>query len=238
MEVMLVGGGPSLPAFETDIRLKKAAGVKLVTLNGAYNWAIERGLAPLSTIVVDAREFNKRFTKPVREDCMYFLASQCDPAVFEGLPKERTFIWHTSAEMIQDLLLHQYDYSFPVPGGSTVLLRAIPLFRMLGYKRFHLYGCDSCLMNVPDGSEIGRTDLPMQHHAYEQPENNDPAAIRVNVTGTSRVFYCYPWMISQAQEMQDLIRGLGEEIELEIYGDGLLAYLLRTAAEMEWTANP
>jgi hypothetical protein len=233
MEVMILGGGPSMPAFLEDIREKKKHGVKLVTLNGAYNWALAHDLAPLNTIIVDARAFNARFTKPVRDDCTYLIASQCDPAVFAGLPKDRTFIWHTSAEMIQDLLRKQYETSFPVPGGSTVLLRAIPLLRMLGYKRFHLYGCDSCLMTAPDGPETERV-----HHAYPQPENDDPASIAVNVTGTSRIFHCYPWMISQAQEMQDVIRGLGEEIELEIYGDGLLAYLLRSAAEMWWAEHP
>jgi hypothetical protein len=165
-------------------------------------------------VMVDARPFNARFTQPVVDHCKYFIASQCDPTTFEGLPKDRTYIWHTSAELLNDILAKQYRTWYPVPGGSTVLLRAIPLFRMLGFKQFHLFGCDSCLDN-----EV--------HHAYEQIENDGQISIPVNVGG--KIFNCNPWMISQAQEFIDLIRMLGDEIELNIYG-GLLRHILETGA--------
>ena len=44
-----------------------------------------------------------------------------------------------------------------------------------------------------------------------------------------KIFNCNPWMISQAQEFIDLIRMLGDEIELNIYG-GLLRHILGTGA--------
>jgi 6-hydroxymethylpterin diphosphokinase MptE-like len=229
-EVMIVGGGPSALQYLDQIReMRVDYGVKLVTLNGAYNWAIERGLTPSAQIIVDAREFNARFTKPVVDGCKYLIASQCHPSVLEGLPKDRTYLWHTSAEMIDDLLKARYDDAnpaFPVPGGSTVLLRAIPLLRMLGFAKFHLFGCDSCLANV------GGT---LMHHGYKQPENDGVAVIPTMVAG--RVFYCHPWMISQGKEIQDLVKVLGDEIELEIYGDGMLAHMLRAAAEVDAPAE-
>jgi hypothetical protein len=40
-------------------------------------------------------------------------------------------------------------------------------------------------------------------------------------------------MISQAQEFLDLIKFLGSEIELEVYGDGLLAHILNVGAEKQ-----
>ena len=169
---------------------------------------------------MDARAFNARFTKPVIDGCKYLLASQCDPSVFEGLPVDRTFIWHTSTDLIKDLLNAQYEKWWYVPGGSTVLLRAIPLLRMLGFTRFHLYGCDSCLA-AGDA-----------HHAYAQPENDAAVVVPLSVQG-DRIFYCHPWMIAQAQEMMDLIRVLGEEIELAVHGDGLLAHMLSAAAGLE-----
>ena len=164
--------------------------------------------------MVDARPFNARFCKPVIADCKYFIASQCHPTVFEGLPKERTYIWHTGEELVNDILDKQDEHWWHIPGGSTVLLRAIPLFRMLGFKRFHLFGCDSCLDNET-------------HHAYEQTENDGDIVLPVNVGG--KIFYCNPWMISQAQEFIDLIRVLGDEIELEIY-EGLLHHILEIGA--------
>ena len=183
---MIVGGGPSLPQHIEKIKQLRANGVKLITINNAYNWCLDNGLTPSAMVMVDARKFNARFTKPVVEDCKYFIASQCNPSVFEGLPKDRTYIWHTQADLLKDILDEQYKTWWSVPGGSTVLLRAIPLFRMLGFKRFHLFGCDSCL---------GEDEM---HHAYEQKENDGQLVMPVNVSG--KIFNCNPWMVSQAQE--------------------------------------
>jgi hypothetical protein len=165
---------------------------------------------PSAYVMVDAREFNARFVEKVIPDCKYFIASQCHPSVFDKLPKERTYIWHTTAESINDLLAKEYKNWYPVPGGSTILLRTIPLFRMLGFRRFHLFGCDSCL---EDGA----------HHAYEQKENDNQPVISVRIGG--KVFSCHPWMVSQAKEFIDLIGCIGDVIELEIYG-GMLHQIL------------
>ena len=215
IEVMIVGGGPSLPQHIEKIKQLRANGVKLITINNAYKWCLDNGLTPSAMVMVDARKFNARFTKPVVEDCKYFIASQCNPSVFEGLPKDRTYIWHTQADLLKDILDEQYKTWWSVPGGSTVLLRAIPLFRMLGFKRFHLFGCDSCLSEDE------------MHHAYEQEENDGQLVMPVNVSG--KVFNCNPWMVSQAQEFIDLIKMLGDEIELAIYG-GLLHHILESGA--------
>ena len=165
--------------------------------------------------MLDALEFNLSFTKPVVDYCKYFLASQCNPKAFEGLPKDRTYLWHTQAEFLNDELAKQFEAWYPVPGGSTVLLRAIPLFRMLGFKRFHLFGGDSCLEEN-------------EHHEYEQKENDKQLVIPVNVDG--KIFSCNPWMMCQAQEFIEIVKMLGDEFELEIYGGGLLSYILETGA--------
>jgi hypothetical protein len=217
VEVMILGGGPSLSKHEHEIRELKDSGAKVVTLNGAYNWCLERGIVPVNQVMVDARAFNARFVDPPRDDCLYFIASQCHPDVLKNLPKERTYLWHTSAQQIVPALKEQYEVFFPVPGGSTVLLRAIPLLRMLGFKRFHLFGCDSCLTEA-------------QHHAYNQPENDSEIVIPIVVGG--KVFRCHSWMAAQAREFISLIQQLGDEIELQVHGDGLLAYILETGARM------
>jgi len=214
IEVMIVGGGPSLSQHIEKIKKLRAKGVKLITINNAYKWCIDNGLTPSAMVMVDAREFNARFTKPVVDDCKYFLASQCNPLCFEGLPKDRTYLWHTQVDDLNEVLAEQYETWHPIPGGSTVLLRAIPLFRMLGFKRFHLFGCDSCIEED-------------KHHAYEQVENDGQLVMPVNVSG--KIFNCNPWMVSQAQEFIDLIKMLGDEIELEIYG-GLLHHILESGA--------
>jgi SAM-dependent methyltransferase len=244
-ECMILGGGPSMAAFEDEIKKNRADGVKLLTLNGAYNWAVRHGITPSAQIVVDARAFNARFVDPIVDGCKYLISSQCDPSVFEHLPKERTFIWHTTAEMIQDILQEAYPLRWwSIPGGSTVLLRAIPLMRMLGYRKFILYGCDSCLQEYEspeykaevrqyrNGKLAGQPayDLQYVHHAYEQKENDAELVLPVIVDPGGRLFHCHTWMISQAHEFLDLIKYLGDEIELDVKGDGLLSHILQVGA--------
>lgn len=230
-EVMILGGGPSLAGQLDTIRRMRFEGKKLVTLNGAYNWAIENGLEVSAQIVVDARPFNSRFVKPVQQSTIYLMGSQVDPSVLEGLPKERTLLWHTTAEAIKDILEEECPGQwFGVPGGSTVLLRAIPLLRMLGYSRFHLFGCDSCCFADGSGVSWGQP-AKTAHHAYSQPENDGVPIIPVTVGG--RVFKCFPFMIAQAQEFMNLIRIMGDMFELQVHGGGLLAWILQHGAQVD-----
>lgn len=225
IQIMFLGGGPSMLQFVDEIKEKRESGVKLVTFNGAYNWALEQGLKPSAQIIVDARPFNARFTKPVIDECKYLLASQCDPSVFENMPRDRTYLFHSMPNLVGDILDEYYKPGgwHAVPGGSTVLLRAIPMMRMLGYRWFHLYGCDSCLAVNPSGEKL--------HHAYPQPENDGALVLPVTINPGNRVFYCHPWMVSQAQEFIDTIRKMGDLINLEIHGDGLLSYILEMGVD-------
>ena len=219
IELMVLGGGPTLNSFVEEIKEKREQGVKLITLNGSYNWAIEHGLTPSATVICDAREFDNRFVKPVVDGCKYLMCSQVHPSVLEGLPKDRTYLWHTSAEVLFEILKANYQVCYPIPGGSTVLLRAIPLLRMLGFTKFHLYGCDSCMLGD-------------SHHAYEQKENDGVTILPLSVTG-GRVFQCTAAQASQAQEFITMIQLLGDEIQLEVYGDGLLAHILKVGASLD-----
>jgi hypothetical protein len=222
MEVMILGGGWSLPAHLEDIKRKRAEGVKLVTLNGTYNWAIDNGLEPSATILVDSRPFNARFTKPVLEHTRYLIASQCHPSVLEGLPKERTMLWHTMYDDVKDIIKEHYPTSWPVPSCTTVLNTSIPLLRMLGFKKFHLYGCDSCI--APD---------KVTHHAYSQPENDSDWVVPIAVQPGNRMFWGHPWMAAQGQQFMEMLKLMKDEVEIEVYGDGLLKHILDVGASLD-----
>lgn len=224
-EVMLIAGGPSLNDFTDEIIQKRAAGMPMVTTNGTYNWAIANGMNPSMQMIIDSREFNKRFVRPLVDGCKYFIASQCHPSVFEGLPEDRTYIWHplnpesenkTAAKILDDF----YEIWFSTPGGSTVTLRGLCLLRQLGFHKIHVYGFDSCYREE-------------EHHAYEQPENDyeSPRTLPVSVGG--RVFMCDPWMFCQAEEFMKQVGVFGDEIDLDIKGDGLIAHIIKTGAELQ-----
>lgn len=216
-EVVLLAGGPSLSTQFDEIKRLRESGCCLVTCNGAYAWALERGLSLSAQIVLDAREFNARFARPVVDKCKYLIASQVHPATLEGLPRDRTLLWHSGiSKENEQLVLERTGNYFPVPGGSTVVLRAIALLRMLGYWRFHIFGFDSCVR--PDGA----------HHAYAQAENDNEVVVPVTCGG--KTFECTPWMLSQASEFRDLVKFLGDEVELAVYGEGLIATMIATGA--------
>jgi SAM-dependent methyltransferase len=219
-----------------EIKELRAQGCKLVTLNGAYNWALRHGLVVSSTVVCDARPFNARFTHPVAAEPQYLICSQCDPSVLAGLPRERTWLWNTSWGEIQPILEELVGPGkwFGVYGGCTVLLRAIPLLRMLGYCKFHLFGCDSCVQMEEvtfKPYQNFKTSGGTVHHAYEQPEN-DQAPIFATLVGGRR-FYCTAWQIAQGTEFIELIRQMGNEFDLAIYGDGLLRWILEHGAKLD-----
>lgn len=216
-EVIVLCGGPSMNDCVDTIRGLRESGAALVTVNGAYEWALKHGLEPSVQIVLDAREFNARFARPVTPYTKYLIASQVHPKTLEGLPRERTFLWHSGVSDENEQLIRELQGNFfPIPGGSTVVLRAIPLLRMIGFHRLHLFGFDSCVR----GS---------QHHAYAQPENNNEQTVPVTCGG--QVFECTPWQISQASEFRDVVAFMGDEVECAVYGDGLIAAIIRTGAD-------
>ena len=219
-EIMMLCGGPSLNDYTDEIKELRAQGMPMITTNGTYNWAIEHGMTPSMQLVIDAREFNKRFVTPVVDDCKYMIASQCHPSVFEGLPQDRTFVWQvTSTDEVEELLDELYKMWFPCPGGSTVTLRGLCLLRMLGFHKIHMYGFDSC----------HRED---EHHAYEQSENDYAKARTIPVSVGGRVFKCDPWMFCQAKEFMQMTNLLGDEVDLDVKGDGLIAHIIKTGAEL------
>lgn len=220
-EVVLLAGGPSMLANVDLIKSLRAEGCALVTTNGAYAWAIEQGMVPSAQVVLDARAFNARFTSPQVETCRYLIASQVHPSTLKGLPHDRTYLWHSGISQANEQLVRErYGIYYPVPGGSTVVLRALPLLRMLGFKKFHIFGFDSCSLN---GS----------HHSYPQLENDDE--VEVPITCAGRTFSCTGWQVSQANEFQDIVKFLGDEVELNVVGDGLIAWMIKTGAGMAST---
>jgi hypothetical protein len=254
-EIMVLAGGATLNDFEDQIiewrtkgrpyspEIDGAAGISeeeyeptpmlMITVNGSYNWALERNLAPSLQLVIDARDFNQRFTKLVpglTDNTKFVCASQCHPSVFDGLPldEDRVFIWQVSAseELLETVEKHygtRYKDWYPCPGGSTVMLRGLPLLRMLGYHKMHVFGFDSCVF---DGK---------YHHAYPQEENDGIGLLEIIVAGKTpltKTFKCFYWQVYQAREFQDMARRLLQDVDMIIYGDGMIAYMLETAVQL------
>jgi hypothetical protein len=162
------------------------------------------------------------------------VASQCDPDTWaQVIGRENTWIFHAVAgdnDAIKPVLDAFYLKNWaPTPGGTTVILRAISLLRMMGFLRFDLFGVDSCFMGD-------------KHHAYPQPENegDKPQAFTVQPTGhpeLARTFMCTGWHISQLECFLQNVRINGQHYLLNVHGDGLLAFALKASADVQWSED-
>src|SRR5262245_26650791 len=56
--IALVCGGPSLKETEKELVQCAWAGAKVIAVNGAYQWCIDRNIRPSGFVMLDAREFN------------------------------------------------------------------------------------------------------------------------------------------------------------------------------------
>lgn len=225
--ICLLGGGPSLNDTLPELLELLRDGAKLVTVNGAYHWALEHNLTPQTQIVMDARASNARFVDPPLPRCHYAMSSTCHPDLWDRLEgRERVWIWHPvqrADPMAADLDAYYLKAWEPVGGGTTVITRALFVLRMLGYVRFDLFGVDSCWLNG-------------QHHAYGQAENDGDHRYRVTVNPSghpemAREFQCAGWHLKQIEDVLKILRINGQHFLLNVHGDGLLAYVMRSSAD-------
>ena len=210
--VGIVLGGPSLKETFDDLLEKRKNGMPVITVNGSHKYCVDKGLTPSGMVMLDSREFNNRFVYPLLDDCKYFISSQCHPTAFENLKDNKVWIWHCAGDDNFDLLQEVYNKEYyPVMGGATVALRAVHLLRMLGFRKFEMYGFDSCITE--------------DHHAYEQPENDGEQELDVVVAG--REFRCTAAHYHQAREFVDMISKTGEYYDLAVHGDGLISHIIK-----------
>ena len=234
-EILIVGGGPSTKLHLDEIRKLKEEGGKVVALNGSFNYLLDEGITPTAFVMLDGREFNTRFVERASEapECKFFIAGQCNEKVFDileqSVPIENRFMFHCFGRfkdhehpMVMEKMLDAYYFGnagytyYVVIGGSTVALRAMWLMRMLGFYKQHLFGVDSCIYDHT-------------HHVYPQAENDRDEVQRI--TCADRQFWCTNWMASQAKEFIDFVKAVGDQVELNIHGDGLLAWIIEKGAE-------
>jgi hypothetical protein len=230
--VALVCGGPSLATMERDLVDAVWHGAKVVAVNGAFRWCVERNIKPSACIVLDAREFNSRFVEPDVPECKYFLASQCHPTTFDICSGRDVYIWHacTSGEPEHEMLKDYYlGRVYPVTLGTTIGVRALSVLRMVGFTGYDVFGLDGCFL---DG----------KHHAYEQNENNNDAPVEVILAPEGhpelgQTFVCSPWMMQQCEDFQELIRERGDLFRINVRGPGVIAAMVRMGMNIKIEEN-
>lgn len=204
---ILCGGGPSIANSIEEIRFQKDSGAVIFTMNGSDKYLHDHGIKSDIYTMIDSRPENIRFLAGTASS-QFFIASQCDPSIFDALQHKKVILFHIDIPKIGEYVPGDKPIQ-AIGGGSTVGLMAMCIAYTQGFRDIHLYGYDS---SYKDGAG----------HAYNQVQTEDAVEAFVN----GRTFQSTPWMVTQTTQWQTLansLRSLG--CGITVHGEGLLPYL-------------
>lgn len=213
--IALVGSGPSVKGELESIRKLREQKVPIVAIKDAHDWLIENDFIPDYALAVDPQEHRWACFRKKHPAVKYLIASQCHPAMFEHLKDMDVQLWHL---YIKEGQTYPPD-SMLVTGGTTSGLRALTLFYSMGYRKFELFGYDSCLQE---------NELRMDGTTFDKPP------IEIFIGERKRRFLTTPEMAAQAGEFQTLFRVL-HDVEIKSHGHGVITAILEERAA---TKNP
>lgn len=205
--VSVVGFGPSL--IETWPEITHPC----ITVGGAHDFLIERGVIPDWHAECDGRDHKPKHLEHPNKDVTYLMATICNPKMWEQLEGHKVVTWHNAnGYHVVDWIGTFDPNAILVCGGSVVGLSAIHLCGILGFRKFKLFGFD--------GNFRGNARHAGPH--FGQPQR--PIA---RIAG-DRTWITSPQMSNACDELMWLVRD-NPELEFEVYGNCLLGDMVRAA---------
>ena len=204
-----VASGWSMPSFIDEIKAEKKAGRPIVAVKAAHDFLCENGVKPDLWVNLDPRDRTSGVQK-ANDHTNYLVASRCPPVTFDHLKGRKVTLWHSWTEGPEMKAMGAGKLA--IGGGTTSGMRAINIGYILGFRKFVLYGYDSC--NRADGVKrfTGEMTGPtMDVFVGDGPEK--------------RKFICNAAMAQQANEFQ-MIYSVMPDITVEAKGPGLIAAIL------------
>ena len=208
---VIVASGPSLPDHLDSIREDQNQGRPICAIKGAHDYLVEHGITPNLYISVEPRADQKhRQIRLKQENCIYLLASRCHPDLFDSLKDYKIMLWHSWSDE-SECEVWKAERKFGIAGGTTSGLRAINVAYVLGFRKFILYGMDSCLAKDKDTKRFSG-------------ERVGSAWIADVIVGGRR-FWANGALTQQATEFQELYKYM-PGLTIESKGDGLLSAII------------
>lgn len=214
-----VASGWSMPSFIDEIKEHRKAGRPIVSVKVAHDFLCENGVEPDLWINLDPRDRTKGIQR-ANDRTNYLVASRCPPVTFEHLKGKKITLWHSWTE--GEEMKAMGAGKLAIGGGTTSGMRAINIGYVLGFRKFVLYGYDSC--NRADGIKRftgEKTGPTLDVYVGDGPEK--------------RKFICNAAMAQQANEFQ-MIYTVMPDIAVEAKGPGLIAAIIEERRKMSLAA--
>lgn len=225
---VIVCYGPSLQnTWFMIARERKLYGAKIVTVSGAHDFLISKGIIPDIHMECDPREHKGFFTKTPHPDVEYQMASCCHPDVIDNLLPHKLSFWHVYNSQ-EDLKIIEDDGPDPsnvlVGGGGSIGCRAVNVMYLQGYRSFSIYGFD-CSFSSTGKQHAGTHSGKVQHQwavkAGDRWFNTSGNMLYIARSFISNMSSLYKTSVLNGDPIID-----GQHsMEIYLHGDGLLQYL-------------
>jgi len=217
--VALIGGGPSLANFLNQITDYDT----VIICGSAHDYVVgnlDLDVQEVYCVICDPDPIMCNYLRNRDKRITYLIASQCDETMFRHLkhmPKK--YLWNAMAgKEFNEEAFKVGDKV--VTGGCTVGTRGIGIAMVLGFKKMHLFGFDSCLTNT------------YKHHAYEFDDPDvetlgEIREVRIGHPEKGKLFRVSGYMLAQIFDFQYILRNFANDLDITVYGDGALSYIMK-----------
>lgn len=205
-------GGPTLMDYIETIReLAKDQNNYIICVKHAHDKLIAAGIVPWACVLLDPRPHVQDFIENPHPGVNYLTASMVHPTTVDRLvsTNARVLGYNALVGAGEETVLPPKSYL--INGGTTSAVRGISVFHFLGFRKFKLFGYDSCYEKPKNLKE--KTKTGQQKH------------YQVNSGG--RQFWTDAELVAQVQDYEKLME-VAPFLDIEVYGDGLLQHVHKT----------
>lgn len=221
-KLALCGAGPSLRHHVSELREWPG---EVWAVNGAYSFLRDHGIVPHGFVAIDPLPGMAQYVENTDPATTFYIASICDPSVFDNLCDRNVIMFHPDGEDMQ----HRYPPdSWIVGGGTTVLTRAPYLGLLLGWRDFTVFGADSSYEGL-------------QRYAYETGRfgcDNTQPYIMIEVNGEGP-FDTEIGLMKQVSQLAVIGRHFGDMMKFSVGGlmDAFLRAPIRDDSDIELVSD-
>jgi hypothetical protein len=219
--VLVASGGPSTKKYMDLVKKEQEAGTLIVCVKHSLPTLLDGGVIPDACVILDPRDVEGISTHNIKrtelfnkvpKETVFLVASMTNPSVTKLLLDSgaNVVLWDAEVANIKEYFKH--DVKWSVVGGSCSAVRAVTLFKAMGYSDFSLLGFDCSFEEIP--SDIG-AKLP----------DGRPKYMQVEILG--KKYTTTGELVALVQDLERLMGFQLLDFNVEVVGDGIPADIYR-----------